>query len=151
MIDRPHTREPDTFDEPDHDAAGLARPPLVMPFGPYAGLTLTDVARLDPTHLLALVREGIGSAELRAAAAQALARVAVDHGVSEPGTPRRRPPPVDSRFREPPLPLPQPYWGRGSGWGGVRGLGSVPPLRQNARGFGTCGASPLGCWEPVSA
>lgn len=56
------------------DGASLARGLPVLPFGPYAGLGLADVARLDPDHLLALVREGIGDAELRAAAAQALAR-----------------------------------------------------------------------------
>ncbi len=44
-----------------------------LPFGPYAGFSVAEVAVVDPDYLLALVREAVGSAELRAAAGQALA------------------------------------------------------------------------------
>jgi hypothetical protein len=47
---------------------------LRMPYGPYAGAALHEIAAVDPDHLLALVREGLGPPELRAAAAQVLAR-----------------------------------------------------------------------------
>jgi hypothetical protein len=77
------------MEPPPHEASdasgdggtSLARGLPVLPFGPYAGLGVADVARLDPGHLLALVREGIGDAELRAAAAQVLAR----HGAAGGG------------------------------------------------------------------
>ncbi len=44
-----------------------------LPLGPYAGLTVEQVAVIDPDYLLDLVREEVGSATLRAAAARALA------------------------------------------------------------------------------
>lgn len=89
-------------------AAPLALPEPVMPFGPYRGLSLANLARLDPGHLLILVREGIGDAELRAAAAQALARDASEgQRLLAGGHPSM-----------PPFPLAQPSWGRrpGGGW-----------------------------------
>lgn len=100
-------------------AAPLALPEPVMPFGPYRGLSLADLARLDPGHLLVLVREGIGDAELRAAAAQALARGTSDGQRLLTG----------GRPGMPPLPLAQPAWGRGPGGGGglqLDGAGARP-------------------------
>lgn len=100
-------------------AAPLALPEPVMPFGPYRGLSLVDLARLDPGHLLVLVREGIGDAELRAAAAQALARGASEGQRLLTG----------GRPGMPPLPLAQPAWGRGPGGGGglqLDGAGARP-------------------------
>jgi hypothetical protein len=79
-----------------------------MPFGPYRGLALADLARLDPGHLLVLVREGIGDAELRAAAAQALARSTVEtHRLPSAGRPAA-----------PLLSLAPASWERGPGGGG---------------------------------
>lgn len=48
--------------------------PHRLPFGPYSGCTVDDVAVMDPGYLLGLVREGVGHERLRAASARALAR-----------------------------------------------------------------------------
>jgi hypothetical protein len=65
-----------------------------MPFGPYAGQPVTAVAVMDPDYLLEVVREGVGPADLRAAAAAALAQrgrlvAARTRGVPASGTPQR--------------------------------------------------------------
>lgn len=44
-----------------------------LDLGPYAGLRLEEIAVMDPGYLLALIREAVGPAELRAAAARELA------------------------------------------------------------------------------
>jgi hypothetical protein len=60
--------------EPDPSDPGLSDLDLAnLPFGPYAGQDVASVAVIDPNYLLDLVHEGIGSAELRAEAARALA------------------------------------------------------------------------------
>ncbi len=91
--------------------SALARGAPVMPFGSYAGLALADVAHLDPGHLLALVREGIGPVELRAAAAQALARSPLQPDAA----------PFGGLLTGRPLPLAPSHWGRiPEGGGGSR-------------------------------
>ena len=45
----------------------------VLPFGPYRGRPVDEVAVLDPEYLAGLVAEGVGSARVRADAARALA------------------------------------------------------------------------------
>ena len=47
--------------------------PACVPFGPYAGMRVEEVAVVDPSYLLDLVREGIGEASFRAEAARVLA------------------------------------------------------------------------------
>ncbi|MCB0216036.1 MAG: hypothetical protein KDH92_05330, partial [Chloroflexi bacterium] len=69
-------------------------PAACLPFGPYAGQTVAAVAVMDPDYLLALVREGIGPAELRAEAARALAlreRLPQPSGWGGPGAAADRP------------------------------------------------------------
>jgi len=44
----------------------------IVPFGPYAGHTVREVAVIDPAYLADLVVEGVGPSALRAAAARAL-------------------------------------------------------------------------------
>ena len=109
--------------------SALALGAPVMPFGSYAGLALAEVARLDPGHLLALVREGIGPVELRAAAAQALARSPLQPDAA----------PFGGLLSGRPLPLAPSHWERiPEGGGGsredraparpwVRGLRRVAP------------------------
>jgi len=45
-----------------------------LPFGPYAGRPLDQVAALDPGYLLGLIEESLGSDAVRAEAARCLAR-----------------------------------------------------------------------------
>ncbi|MBK7781658.1 MAG: hypothetical protein IPJ58_12995 [Ardenticatenia bacterium] len=109
--------------------SALALGAPVMPFGSYAGLALADVARLDPGHLLALVREGIGPVELRAAAAQALARSRLQPDAA----------PFGGLLTGRPLPLAPSHWERFPEGGGgsredrapahpwVRGLRRIAP------------------------
>jgi hypothetical protein len=57
----------------DTTLRGATDPPRLA-FGPYAGERVDRVAVMDPGYLRDLVREGVGSAELRAEAARALLR-----------------------------------------------------------------------------
>jgi hypothetical protein len=103
-----------------------------MGLGPYTGLQLDEVAVMDPAYLLALIREAVGPAELRAAAARELAL----RGALFPEETR----PLRGPARSPVLAFGRTYnlapWilgalagllllGLGRGWGGItRGSGN---------------------------
>ena len=65
-----------------------------LPFGPYRGRGVDEVAVMDPGYLIEILGEAVGPAELRAEAARALAsrgRLSRDlEGVASHSLPRRR-------------------------------------------------------------